>query len=240
MVGQRSAYEQRVVAVIHSLTYIIDTRAHPTGFHPEYQIDVLQDYLPFLHQLQRLSLFSMHLPPEISQEVARFSAFQQTLTQLSLDRCIVTISAFITAINYFPSLNRLDLSRPFEEDGNPAPPPPLSRSLIGQLRISELSGSGLDFFGRLSELGLVFEEVVFNDRPVVPPRTVEHVINTVGVSLKRLRLAQPFQYRAYITLQAQPTVRLTKSKVTLLQTTGGDTRLRYSLVAESSGNWRFL
>jgi len=185
---------------IRSLSFIINTKANLPAFHQEYQIDVLQNHFPSLHQLRHLSFFSMHLPPDISQEIERFSAFRHTLTQLSPDRCVVTGSAFTTVINYFPGLNRLDLGRPFyQEDGKPAPP--LSHPVIGKLCITELSEGGVCFFNRFLELGLVFDEIVFTERPVVHPGTVEHIINTVGASVKCLKLSKPFQRCTYITLQ---------------------------------------
>jgi len=101
----------------------------------------------------------MHLPPDISQEIERFSAFRHTLTRLSLDRCVVTSSAFTTVINYFPGLNNLDLGRLFyQEDAKPAPP--LTHLVIGKLCNTKFSEGGMCFFNRLSKLGLVFDEII--------------------------------------------------------------------------------
>lgn len=140
-----------------------------------------------------------------------FSTFRHSLSQLSLSYCDITISAFVTLINYFPNLSRVDLHRLLHVvDGKPAPP--LSRRLLGQLHISGVyvGDFGSGFLDRLSELGLTFDEIVFTEPRSVCARTVERVVDAVGVSVKRLRLLDRLEYSMYITLQAEPTARLTK------------------------------
>ena len=173
---------------VRTLTYIADNRCVRTGFPPEYHVTVLQDYFPRLHQLRHLFLGSMYLPSTISRKIKIFSAFRHTLSQLTLGSCNVAISALITIINYFPNLDRLDLHRLYEVDGEPAPP--LTHPLLGQLRVARLREGrlGLGLVDQLSELGLAFGEIVFTERIFVHARTLERVVNSVGTSIKRLRL----------------------------------------------------
>ena len=108
---------------IQALSYISNTQSWRNGEPPKYLINVLQDYLPSLHQLQHLSLFSMQIPSDISFKLEMFSAFQSTLSRLSLKQCDVTISALVTLINYFPNLDHLDLSSlRHGTGGEPTPP----------------------------------------------------------------------------------------------------------------------
>lgn len=139
---------------VRSLTYAADI---VTPIWPD-----LRDYYPFLHHLRHLTLRSSCVPPTTYWPVETFSAFEDTLSQLTLDSCAVTISSLVTLINHFPNLDRLDLSRLSREvDGEPAPP--LSRQLLGQLRIPEVSGDEFGLLDQLSELGLAFDEIVVNE-----------------------------------------------------------------------------
>ena len=94
---------------IRVLSYITGTKTWPSGWPPEYRIDILQDHLLCLHRLQHLSLFSMQIPSDISPKLEISSAFQYTLSRLSLNHCDITIGALVSLINYFPNLAHLDL-----------------------------------------------------------------------------------------------------------------------------------
>jgi hypothetical protein len=183
---------------VRSLSYITNIGVRRSGFQLEYRVDVLRDYFPFLHQLRHLSLSSMHLPSSISQELQMFSAFRHTLSRLSLKYCKVTISALVALINRFPSLNHLDLSHVSKVDGGPAPP--LSRPLIGQLRISGFHQDILDLLDQLSGLGSVsFDDIVLTQYPWPRVQNLERIVNAVGVNVKRLRLLSRFEGCTYIT-----------------------------------------
>jgi hypothetical protein len=220
---------------VRSLSYITDSGAEHNALFPcEHRVDVLRDYFPSLRRLRHLSLSSMHLPSSIPQEAEMFPAFRHTLSRLSLDYFMVTISALVTLINYFPNLNRLDLSRLFHKvDGEPAPP--LSRPLIGQLHVSEFHQDILDLLDQLSELGSVlFDEIILTEYPRTRVRTLERIVNAAGAGVKRLRLSSGFAACMYTTCGSA--VRLTKSNTIFPQTILRHTDLRYSLAAESSGN----
>ena len=174
------------------------------GFYippPVRRTDVLRDYFPSFYQLRHLSLSFIHLPSSISQQVDTFSAFRHTLSRLSLDDCKITTNALGTLLDYFPNLNRLDLSRiRHEVDAELAPP--VSCPLVGRLCVSDLYWDNMGFFDQLSGLGLVFEEIIFNDCPFARPRFIGRVFSTVGVSAKRLRLLEPLQPGECITRQS--------------------------------------
>lgn len=213
---------------VHSSTYYVDVIG---GYRPECYVSVFRDYFPFLHQLWYLSLGYMHLPSAISQEIEIFSAFRHTLSRLSLVNCIVTINALVTLINYFPNLNYLEFNNLFcEADSKPASP--LLRPLLGQLRISHFYGGNYGLLDQLSELGLVFDEIVFYDYIFISMLSLERIVNTVGTNAKRLRLLSHFANCKYTSLQVEPAARLTISMPRPLQTK--ETDLQHFLVAKSS------
>ena len=147
---------------VRTLGYISDNRCMQRGCWPEIYVNVPWDYFPSLRQLQHLYLGSVRLPSSIYWATWMFSAFRHTLSQLTLGSCDITTCAFVTLINYFPNLNRLDLACPLLKVDAKSPSP-LSRPKLGQLRISKVFESGLRLLDRLSELGLAFDEIIFND-----------------------------------------------------------------------------
>ena len=184
---------------VHSLTYIV--RVGNISPPLEYPIDTLRDYLPFLHRLQHLSLSSLLLSPRVSQQVDLFSAFRHTLSWLSLSHCRVTISAFVALINYFPNLDRLDITHIVRwVDAKPVPP--LSRQIIGQLHIFELYRTGFGLFDQLSAAGLAFDEIVFGEHPQVPLLSFERTVGAVGANVKHLRLLKPLQRGTFAGVRA--------------------------------------
>ena len=195
-----------VLRHVRSLTYLAAIDIFRTLFPSEYCLDVIREYFPSLPQLRHFSLGSRRLNV-ISRDIDMFSPFRHTLVRLSLEHRNVKIGTFVTLINYFPNLNRLDLSGLFRmEDYEPTPP--LSRQLLRELHVR---GGDLDanFLDRLSELGLAFEEIVLNAQPIrVQP--VERIVNAVGVSVKRLRLLDPLETCMCITLETEPTARRTE------------------------------
>ncbi|KAF9647252.1 hypothetical protein BDM02DRAFT_2737645 [Thelephora ganbajun] len=174
----------------------------------------------------------MHISSYITLQVEMFSAFQHTLSRLSLDYCNITISALITLINHFPSLDCLDINRPLHMvDDEPVPPP--SRPLIQELHVSDVHGNGFDLLDRLSECGPVFDEIIIGCRLQGYSHVLGLIVCTVGVKAKRLRLSRDFTPCMYITYEL--TVRLTKPNTIFLQIARSPD-LRHSLVAKNSRN----
>ena len=172
---------------VRSLSYIT-TAAPWSDRQVKHRIDVLRDYLPSFRRLQHLTLSSMHIPSDISRQIEIFSAFRHSLSRLSLHYCTVTISALVALINYFPSLNRLDLRHiTHEADGKPAFP--LCRPLIRKLHISSFRDRGLGILDQLSELGLVPEElIIMGWSAKTALHILSRIVDSLGVNVKRLRL----------------------------------------------------
>ena len=180
---------------VRSLSYIVDNKARGRSRQPEGRVDVLRDYLPSFHCLHHLSLSSTYIPSDISRQTEIFSAFRQSLSRLSLKCCTVTISALVALINCFPSLDCLDLHYiTHEADGEPASR--LCRPLIRKLHISSFHDRGLDILNRLSELGLVFEELVIGGwSSQADSHTLSRIVDSLDINVKRLRLLET--YRAW-------------------------------------------
>ena len=170
---------------VRSLSYIAGAARRGSGRQPEGRVDVLRDYLPSFHRLQHLTLSSMHIPSDISRQIEIFSAFRHGLLRLSLQCCTVTISALVALLNFFPSLDRLDLHDIMHEaDGEPASP--LCRPLIRKLHTPRLRKDTLDILVQLSELGSVFEE--FEIDGSFSLYDLNRITNSLGANFKRLRV----------------------------------------------------
>jgi len=120
-------------------------------------LDFLRDYSPSFRQLERLTLLSGFLP-SLDTQMNTYSAFQHTLSYLSLQRCIATASGLAALVNYFPNLAHLDLSELFHW-GVSQPTHPLSRPLQ-KLTVTEFyAGHSLGLLDRFMELHPRCEEV---------------------------------------------------------------------------------
>jgi len=219
---------------VRSLSYIAKIGAWWSVLLPGHPIDVLRDYLPFFQRLQHLSLSSVYLSSGVSHQVEVFSAFQHTLSRLSLDHCSVTIGALVAFINYFSSLDRLDLISPlYNTDGAPAVP--LSRPLIPKLHISDCYKDDLDLLDQLWGLGLSFDEVVVDYTSWLRSSTLSRIVDALGVNTKYLRLLP--HLGEYMCITRESTVRLAKSETMLLQAVLYVADLQHcSIIVKSSGN----
>ena len=186
---------------IRSLSYIATIGTWQSSWQPEHRIDVLREYLPSLHRLQHLSLSSMHIPSEISQQVEIFSTFQHTLSRLSLERCNITTSALVTLINCFSNLGHLDLSYLLHEVDDKTTSP-LSCPLIRKLHLSGFREDNLSILNQLSELGLMVDELIVDCQPLGHLPTASHIVNTLGLGIKCLRLSRTSIFCMY-TRQSQ-------------------------------------
>jgi len=221
-----------------SLSYVAEIRAWRSILPPGHPIDVLRDYLPFFQRLQHLSLSSVHLPSDISHQVEVFSAFQHTLSRLSLDHCSVTINALVAFINYFSSLDCLDLIHPlYNTDGVPAVP--LSRPLISKLHISNYFKDDFDPLDQLWGLGLSFDEIVVYYTSWLHSSTLSRIVDALGVNAKYLRLL-PY-LGEYMCITRESTVRLAKSETMLLQAVRYVAVLQHCfIIVKSSGNLKYV
>jgi len=153
------------------------------SLHPP--IDLLRDYSPSFRQLERLTFFTGILPSPA--QIGTYSAFQHTLSHLSLWCCSVTATGLVILVNYFPNLTHLELADlSCMVDGQPTPPffRPLQKLTITEFCTED----GLDFLDQLMGLRPQCDEVsigVFRDSC---PSLAQHVINGVEASIQRLNL----------------------------------------------------
>jgi len=157
-----------------------------------YTIDFLQQYLPSLCRLESLGLSSVSLVPDTPGQIGLFSAFQHTLSSLTITCCHTTSSALITIVNYFPRLANLNLQALlFAVGGEPAPP--LSRPLRGRLAIAECKADYRALFDKLSDPPPELDELVF--RRVDMPTFYDAILGAHGGSVKRLEMFGDVHWR---------------------------------------------
>ena len=148
----------------------------------------LRDYLPSFRQLRRLTLVYAHIP-SYPDHIEALSAFQHTVSAISLSSCNTTKGALLTLINYFPNLACLQLSGLgyIQEEG---PMLPLSRTVFKTLYAIARPTGTLDPLEELSKLGLRFEEVAVTNflREPTWPYFSKRVVGIFGESVKFLKI----------------------------------------------------
>ncbi|KAF9645200.1 hypothetical protein BDM02DRAFT_3271888 [Thelephora ganbajun] len=155
-------------------------------------IDALLDYLPSFCQLQDLTLCDVRIKSDFSEQVKIFSAFQYTLSSLSLHEISLPWIAFVTLVDFFPYLRNLEIRDPsYVEDDRQSIP--LSRPLRGGLSIDMFTEEALGTFSsRLSGMEVAYNELTIYEIPTrLTPHCYQHIIDTCGESLKRLNFHSP-------------------------------------------------
>jgi hypothetical protein len=144
--------------------------------------DLLEGYVESFHQLQHLTVDDVEL-----NAIDLFSAFQNTLSSLSLYQVSFTLDVFIQLLGYFPNLRELHLGKPtFCADHRSTPPP--STPPRGTLALSTLSAKNADILVRgLSELGLEYDELDIY-KVNGNPTCIYSLISSCGKTLKYLKL----------------------------------------------------
>jgi len=153
---------------------------------PTNRIGFLHDYLPSFHQLRCLNLAAGRLL--WFTQAGTPSAFQHTLTYLSLFNCGVRASALVTLVNCFPNLEQLDIhSRIQEADDQPIPP--VSRPLR-RLSVYGFNNSGsLGLLDELLALRQQCDEIVVAVFTRSCPSLAQRVIDGAEASIRRLCLS---------------------------------------------------
>ena len=117
-------------------------------------------YLAALHNLRSLTLIDISIVP-IGEEAFHtcFSAFRESLTELSLEFFSASFSMFVALVGYFPNVTTLRLElfalHPYE-----GPVPPLSRPLRGELYLRWTNSYWQEFVNRFSKLNLEYDRIV--------------------------------------------------------------------------------
>lgn len=147
-------------------------------------VDLFRDYPPSLSRLQHLLLWSGCLAS--LTQIWTPSAFQNSLSSLSLWGCRVSAGMLVTFLNYFPNLARLDLvAITHNPDGQRIPP--LSRMLQKLTVAGFHPENGLDLLDQLMVLRPQCEGVAIG-RFVSCPLLAQRIVNGVEASVKRLNI----------------------------------------------------
>ena len=143
------------------------------------------DYFSALRNLHSLAFCNIWLE-HLSEEESRicFSAFRETLTDLTLMTFGATFSGFVALVNYFPNITTLRLDS-FVLEPDESPVPPLSRPLRGKLCVFDVQPGDLEFFNRFFQLSLEYEELVIDDSLSV---FTETILQMSPSTIKFLRL----------------------------------------------------
>lgn len=116
-----------------------------------------------------------------------FSAFRGTLTYLSLYNFTTLFSAFVTLASYFPNIRTL-LLRSLILEPDKGSVPALFRPLRGKVHI-HVQPHCLEFFDRLAELDLEYEELVIEAFYYAAEKTpLERILQISPKTVKTLRL----------------------------------------------------
>jgi len=145
-------------------------------------------YLSALHNIRSLTLGTIRIE-RISEEGFHtcFSAFRETLTDLTLELFTTSFSMFVTLVDYFPNITTLRLSA-FTLIPNEGPVPPLSRPLRGKLHVRQSDSRCLEFVNRLAKLDLEYEGLVFESPVAVEAKFLETILRISASTVKYLRL----------------------------------------------------
>ena len=161
---------------IHQLTCEGERFFEPLSYHPG-ELNALRD----LSQLRHLKCIWTYFLPS-SQNVVFFSAFQDTLSAITLSHCDVSISGLATVINYFKNLKSLYLESLLIQHSEQTA---LSLRTLEKLSIG--TGSpGLPYvLSNLSRMGLRFDEVAFKCASYTDST---RALSIFGASVRRVRL----------------------------------------------------
>jgi hypothetical protein len=146
-------------------------------------------YLAALHNLCSLTLIDIGIVP-IGEEAFHtcFSAFRESLTELSLEHFDTSFSTFVTLVGYFPNISTLQLELsaldPYE-----GPVPPLSQPLRGEIYIRYTNPNWQEFLSQFSKLNSEYDRIVVDfSLLVVGAEALESALQLDTSGLKCLRL----------------------------------------------------
>ena len=146
------------------------------------------EYLSAMHNIYRLVLGNIIIE-HISKGEFRtcFSAFRETLVDLTLDIFNTSFSALVALVDYFPNLTTLRLGL-FDVTPDEEPVPALSRPLRGRIHISCISRYLAGFFDRLAKLDPEYEELILDSGFRMNAELVERVFRLGASTIRCLRL----------------------------------------------------
>ena len=148
-------------------------------------------YLSALHNIRNLELDNISFERINAEELRTcFSAFRETLTDLTLALFATSFDVFVTLIGYLPNITALRLG-PFVVKPDEGPVPQLSRTLRGKIHLFGSYLGCAEFFNRLAKLNPEYEELgLEND---VGRGLLNSILQLSANTVKYLRLAVNFQ-----------------------------------------------
>ena len=189
-------------SVVHSganirlLGYVRSLEHHcrGLGISSFYPMGKLQEdsgeYLSALRGVRSLELHYVGID-SISQEDFSncFSAFRETLRDLTLEIFFTSFGAFVMLVDYFPNITTLKLAM-FTAIPAERPVPPLSRPLRGKICVDFMRTDCVGFFNQFAKVDLEYEELVIGSRIRTEP--LESILGLSTSTVKDLRLmAEP-------------------------------------------------
>ena len=148
------------------------------------------EYLSALHNIHSLELINIKIEHIREQEFHTcFSAFRATLTHLTLGLFVTSFSAFVTLVDYFPSITTLRLGAfAVEPDGGPVQR--LSRPLRGRICFVHLHAYSncAEFLNRFAKLDLEYEELALEPPFTVKTSLLGSILQLGASTVKYLRL----------------------------------------------------
>ena len=150
------------------------------------------EFFSALHNLRSLTLYNLQRIR--TEEIpACFSAFRETLTDLSLCDFTTSFSAFVTFVDYFPNVTTLRLG-PSRLVPDERPVPPLSRPLRGKVWVRAVRFGCCNLLNRLADLDLEYDELFAEacgegrgGREII----METILRISPGTVKYLRLSSP-------------------------------------------------
>ncbi|KAF9780738.1 hypothetical protein BJ322DRAFT_278963 [Thelephora terrestris] len=155
--------------------------------------DFLKDYGPYLSALRclrSLTLYTVDIH-HVDEEALHtcFSAFRETLTELTLGTFVTTFSMFVTLVDYFPNITALRLSLPSLVPSE-GPVPLLSRPLRGKISLRyPVQTNSREFADELAKLDLEYDELAVKSHSSVSPELFESQLQISASTVKSLKLA---------------------------------------------------
>ena len=150
------------------------------------------EYISALRNLRSLTLCSITIE-FVGEEVLRtcFSAFRETLTELTLKTFSTTFNVFLTLVDYFPNITTLWVgSFTFQPDAGPAPL--LSRPLRGKISICYPGCvNNWGFADQLAKFGLEYDGLAIESSYSMGMAALERHLKLSTSTVKYLKLAVP-------------------------------------------------
>ena len=170
------------------LQYIRSLQRFLSGYRYPLQ-KLLKGSGEYLSALRSLELANVRIERLDKELHSSFSAFRETLTNLTLKSFTTSFTALIALVDYFPNITSLQLGWLSRLEPDEGPFPLLSQPLRGRIHICPPLPHCLEFIDRFAKLDQEYEELVI-DSATVALRTeyLERILQFSAGTVKHLRL----------------------------------------------------